>query len=149
MGKEVHQVRWDETAPPKVTRRNSGVRAVVQVSIEGWARGGEDWVPITARCRFDGGRPIVSPVVSIDLAPLSVPGQRLDLSGITPFLSAPAQPAATLSRISPPPADPPATSGSSLAPTLGKTPLDAPPPGEKNQDFLHRHWFGIELQSQF
>ncbi|HZB93986.1 MAG TPA: hypothetical protein VE397_21235, partial [Stellaceae bacterium] len=31
LGKEVHQVRWDETAPPKVTRRNSGVRAVVQV----------------------------------------------------------------------------------------------------------------------
>lgn len=142
---QLHPVRWDETARPKVRRLKSGARAVVQVSIDGWARHGDDWVPIIARCQFDNGRP----VVSLDVAPSPVSGQRLDLSGIAPLASDPAEPVATTPTISPPPTDPPATSGSSLAPTLGKTPLEAPPPAYKNQDFLHRHWFGVELQSQF
>jgi hypothetical protein len=142
-----HPVRWNETARPKVTRSGSGARASTHISLAGWARYGDDWVPIVARCDFNKG----SPVVSLDLAPAPLPRPPLDLSGITPPPESPGQLRPTLPSISlsSPPTDPPASSGSSLAPTLGKTPSEVPPAINKDQDFLHHHWFGVELQTPF
>jgi hypothetical protein len=142
-----HPLRWDAAARPQVTRERSGARAIADVSIAGWARYGDDWVPIIARCAFDKGRP----VVSLALVPAPLPKVHLDLSGIAPLPDSPGEPQPTLPAISlsSPPTDPPATSGSSLAPTLGKTPSEVPPAINKDQDFLHHHWFGVELHTPF
>jgi hypothetical protein len=142
-----HPVRWDEKAQPTVTTSQSGARAITRVSVAGWARYGDDWVPIIARCEFDKGRP----AVSLDLAPAPLPKVHLDLSGIAPLPASPAEPRPALPSLSlaSPATDPPATSGSSLAPTLGKTPSEVPPALNKDQDFLHHHWFGVELHTPF
>jgi hypothetical protein len=142
-----HPLRWDEQAQPRVTRSQSGPRAITRVALAGWARYGDDWVPIIARCEFDKGRP----AVSLDLAPAPLPRVHLDLSGIAPLPASPGERRPTLPAISlaSPQPDPPATSGSSLAPTLGKTPSGVPPAISKDQDFLHHHWFGVELQTPF
>jgi hypothetical protein len=142
-----HPLRWDATAQPQVTRLRSSARAMTDVSVAGWARYGDDWVPIVARCAFDKGRP----VVSLELAPAPLPKVHLDLSGITPppDLNGETQPTLPAISLSSPPADPPATSGSSLAPTLGKTPSGVPPAFNKDQDFLRRHWFGVQLNTPF
>lgn len=142
-----HALRWDAAAQPQVTRSRSGARAVTGVSVAGWARYGDDWVPIIARCAFDKGRP----TVSLDLAPAPLPMVHLDLSGIAPPPDSPGEPQPTLPSLSlsSPPTDPPANSGSSLAPTLGRTPSEVPPAINKDQDFLHHHWFGVELHTPF
>ena len=142
-----HALRWDAAARPQVTRSRSGARAVTEVSVSGWARDGDDWVPIVARCTFDNGRP----AVSLALVPAPLPKVHLDLSGIAPPPDSPGEPQPTLPSLSlsPPATDPPATSGSSLAPTLGKTPSEVPPAINKDQDFLHHHWFGVELHTPF
>lgn len=142
-----HALRWDAAAQPRVMSARREDRAIADVSVAGWARYGDDWVPIVARCAFDKGRP----AVSLDLAPAPLPKVHLDLSGITPPPDSPGEPQPTLPSLSlsSPPTDPPATSGSSLAPTLGKTPSEVPPAINKDQDFLHHHWFGVELHTPF
>jgi hypothetical protein len=140
-------LRWNEKAQPLVTTSRSGARAITRISVAGWARHGDDWVPIIARCEFDKGRP----AVSLDLAPAPLPRVHLDLSGIAALPASPSEPRPTLPSISlsSPATDPPASSGSSLAPTLGKTPSGVPPAINKDQDFLHHHWFGVELHTPF
>jgi hypothetical protein len=142
-----HPLRWDGAAQPQVTRLRSAAHAMTDVSVAGWARYGDDWVPIVARCAFDKGRP----VVSLEVAPAPPPKMHLDLSGIAPLPASPgdSQPTLPAISLSTPPTEPPATSGSSLAPTLGKTPSGVPPAFNKDQDFLHRHWFGVELNTPF
>jgi hypothetical protein len=142
-----YPLRWNETAHPQVTTSRSGARAITRVSVAGWARHGDDWIPIIARCEFDKGRT----AVSLDLAPAPLPRVHLDLSEIAPLPASPAEARPTLPSISlsSPATDPPATSGSSLAPTLGKTPSGVPPAINKDQDFLHHHWFGVELHTPF
>jgi hypothetical protein len=142
-----HALRWDAAAQPRVRSARNGAHAVTDVSVAGWARYGEDWVPIVARCAFDKGRP----AVSLDLAPAPLPKVHLDLSGIAPLPQSPGEPQPTLPTLSlsSPATDPPATSGSSLAPALGKTPSEVPPAINKDQDFLHHHWFGVELHTPF
>jgi len=142
-----HPLRWDAAAEPRVTRAPNGDRAETEVSVAGRARYGDDWVPIIVRCTFDRGRMDVS----LALAPAPLPKLHLDLSGIAPP-PAPAdetQPTLPAISLSSPPSDAPATSGSSLAPTLGKTPSGIPPAINKDQDFLHHHWFGVELHTPF
>jgi hypothetical protein len=139
LAKQLHPLRWDDTTRPDVTRAKRGPRSIAQtISIKGWARDGDGWIPIIAQCQFDDrNRPVVS------LNPVAIPGTALDFSEIAPLPETPAH-QATLPRISPPQTDSPATSGSALAPTMGKTTEDP-----KNEDFLHNHWFGLELQGQF
>lgn len=139
VAKQSRPLRWDDTTRPEVISSKRGPRsAALTISIKGWARHGDAWVPIIAQCRFDDrGRP----VASLELAPTAVPGATLDFSGIAPLAE---PPQAMLPRLSPPQADSPAASGSALAPTMGKTTEDP-----KNEDFLHNHWFGLELQGQF
>lgn len=142
--KGLHSVQLDKTAHPEVMRSQSGTRDITHMSLAGWARSGNDWVPITAQCEFDKGRPAV---VSLDLA-LSAAG--LDLSGIGKLPEAPARPEATFPSFSrsPPRTDPSEASGSStIVPTLRET--DLPPYLNKGQDFLHDHQFGIELRKPF
>jgi hypothetical protein len=147
--KRLHSVQWDKTADPEVMRSKNGARVIAHVSLAGRARSGDDWVPIKAQCEFDKDRPAV---VSFDLAPTSLAGVGLNLSGITTLPQVPAQPEATLPSFSraPPPKDSPKASGSStIAPTLHEARPDLPPTTDKGQDFLHDHRFGIELRTPF
>ncbi len=144
----LHAIRWDKAAPPEVTGSRSRSRVLASVSLAGWALSGDDWVPITAQCRFDGDR---RGVASVDVLAAPLAGRGLDLSGITTLSELPAQPGATLPSDSaaPPPSDPSKTSGSpTLAPIFQQT---APPAPyiNKDQDFLHDHRFGIELRTPF
>jgi len=146
--KDLHSIRWDKTAQPKVAGSRSGSRVSESVSLAGWARSGDDWVPITAQCRFDSDR---QGVASVDLTQAPPGRGGLDLSGISTLPQLPTEPEATLPSASAPspPADPPGTSGSStIAPIFQATPPPAPYIN-KDQDFLHDHRFGIELRAPF
>ena len=146
--KRLHSVRWDKTAQPEVVRTRDGPHVVTRVSLTGWARSDDAWVPIAAQCGFEKGRPAF---VSLDLAPPSRAAGGLDLSGITTLPKVPVRPEAALPSLSepPPPTDPPEASGSStIGPIFRETP-SLPPYLNKEQDFLHDHRFGIELRAPF
>jgi len=144
----LHSIRWEKTAHPEVAGSRNGSRVFERISLAGWARSGDDWVPITVRCRFDSERPGVA---SIDLTPAAPVGGGLDLSGISVLPQLPTQPQAALPSVSEPPsaADPSTARGSAtLAPIFQETPPPAPYIN-KDQDFLHDHRFGIELRTPF
>jgi hypothetical protein len=147
--KGLHSVQWDKTAHPEVMRLQSGSGVATRVSLGGWARSDDGWIPIKAQCEFDKDRPAV---VFVDLAPTPLPAAGLDLSAISTLPEALPQPEAILpsSSPSPLPTDPPEASGSStIAPTLRGSRPDLPPTSDKGQDFLHDHRFGVELRTPF
>ncbi|HUH83465.1 MAG TPA: hypothetical protein VLX85_02585 [Stellaceae bacterium] len=146
--RDLHSIRWERAAHPQVAGSRSGSRVIESVSLAGWARSGDDWVPITAQCRFDSDR---RGVASVDLSPVAPVKGGLDLSEISALPQLRTQPDAALPSAAepPPPADAPDTSGSSkIAPIFQQT---APPAPflNKDQDFLHDHRFGIELRTPF
>lgn len=147
--KGLHSVRWDETAHPQVMRAQTGANVVARVSLAGWARSGDDWVPIAVHCKFEKGQ---RAVVSVDRALVPPDGRGLDLSRIPTLPEAPARPDAKLPSISELPAlkGPPseANGSSTIAPTFQET-TPVPPYLNKGQDFLHDHRFGIELRAPF
>lgn len=143
--KQLHSIRWDNAAQPEVLKR---ARAIAHILIAGQARHGNDWVSITAQCAFDNDR---LSVVSLDWAPTPPLELHLNPSGSRPPLEVPAQPDTTspASSLSSSQADSAEASGSSIAPTLQHIPSNVPPAIGKEQDFIHDHWFGFELQGRF